>query len=183
MNVRGTNINDMNQVRWAMLPAGGKAKRIKNTLAKIALKDLPKRQPIENIIHGNVIFLYLGTGSDPMEIFRIAKSLEMKFDSLAILGGAFGDTLLTRDGVLKVTEIPTLETLRGDLIGALISPQYSLAAALNMPKQAAAALARGLQSPAMAMARSGTLRAKQLEDENAKPAAAESAAEPADITK
>ena len=76
MNVRGTNINDMNQVRWAMLPAGGKAKRIKNTLAKIALNDMPKRQPIQNIIHGNVIFLYLGTGSDPMEIFRVGTVLD-----------------------------------------------------------------------------------------------------------
>ncbi|MBN8999481.1 MAG: 50S ribosomal protein L10, partial [Rhizobiales bacterium] len=54
-------------------------------------------------------------------------------DKLVILGGAMGKTNLDPDGVKALATLPSLDELRGKLIGVLQAPAAKIAAVVNAP--------------------------------------------------
>ena len=54
-------------------------------------------------------------------------------DKLVILGGAMGKTRLDSSGVKALADLPSLDELRGKLIGLLQAPASKIARILNEP--------------------------------------------------
>jgi large subunit ribosomal protein L10 len=81
----------------------------------------------------------LATSSDPVAAAKIAVEFAKTNDKLEIVGGAMGGTFLDVNGVKALASLPSLDELRGTLIGLLQAPATKLAQLSTAP---AAKLAR-----------------------------------------
>mmetsp|Transcript_44606 Transcript_44606/g.100736 ORF Transcript_44606/g.100736 Transcript_44606/m.100736 type:complete len:190 (+) Transcript_44606:95-664(+) len=162
--LRGTNTPETNQMRFQLSKTGGSLKFIKNSMARVAAKEFPDRVLLGNLLHGKTILIY-SDAEDPIATFKAAKKLEKEHDGLSLIGGALESTLLTHEGIAKAVELPAMDVVRGDLVGALIGPKYQLAQALEAPKMnTARTLVQSLDTPAIKFARASKARAEQLEE-------------------
>ncbi|MDB5591193.1 50S ribosomal protein L10 [Enterovirga sp.] len=132
---KGLTVADMQKLRAQMKQAGATVKVAKNRLARIALDgtDVASIQPL---LKGPTLIAYSG---DPVAAPKVAVNFAKANDKLVILGGAMGKTALNLEGVRSLAQLPSLDELRGKLVGLVQAPATKIAQVVNAP---AAKLAR-----------------------------------------
>ena len=135
----GLTVAQMQTLRKQMRAAGASVKVAKNRLAKIALEgsDVASIAPL---LKGPTL---IATSGDPVAAPKVAVDFAKVNDKLVIRGGAMGPTALDADGVKALATLPSLDELRGKLVGLIASPATRVAQVLNAP---AAQLARVLSA-------------------------------------
>ena len=68
---------------------------------------------------------------DPVSTSKVLVDFAKDNDNLKILGGVMGDKELSVDDIKTLASLPSLEVLRAQLIGLLVSTQTSIVCALN----------------------------------------------------
>ncbi|MDY8110706.1 50S ribosomal protein L10 [Fulvimarina sp. 2208YS6-2-32] len=131
----GLTVANMNDLRSQMRAAGGTVKVAKNRLAKIALQGTDAAG-ISDLFEGQTLIAY---SSDPIAAAKVSNEYAKKNDKLVILGGAMGTTTLDANGVKALADLPSLDELRGRLVGMIQTPATRIAAVVQAP---AAQLAR-----------------------------------------
>jgi large subunit ribosomal protein L10 len=131
----GLTVAQSTELRGKMREAGASFKVSKNRLAKLALEGTDYA-PIADLLSGPVA---LATSDDPVAAAKIAVEFAKSNDLLEIVGGAMGDTLLDEAGVKSLASMPSLDELRGTIVGLLVAPQTKIA---RVVKEPAGALAR-----------------------------------------
>ena len=131
----GMTVAQMTEFRKRIKEAGGSVKVAKNRLAMLALKDTDSA-PIANLFKGPTCVAY---SKDPIAAARIAVKYSRENEKLVILGGAMGRTNLDAAGVKALASLPSLDELRGRLVGLISSPATRVAQVVAAP---AAQLAR-----------------------------------------
>jgi large subunit ribosomal protein L10 len=131
----GLTVADMQKLRTQMKQAGATVKVAKNRLAKIALEGTDVAS-ISDLMTGPTLIAY---SSDPVAAPKVAVDFAKGNDKLVILGGAMGTTALNVDGVKALATLPSLDELRGRLVGLIQAPATKVAQLANAP---AAKLAR-----------------------------------------
>jgi len=131
----GLTVADMQKLRSQMKQAGASVKVAKNRLAKIALEGTDAAT-ISGLLKGPTLLAY---SSDPVSAPKVAVEFAKANDKLVILGGAMGATSLNANGVKALATLPSLDELRGTLIGLLQAPATKIAQLSTAP---AAKLAR-----------------------------------------
>ena len=131
----GLTVAESTELRGKMREAGAGFKVSKNRLAKRALEGT-EYAPISDLLSGPVA---LATSDDPVTAAKIAVEFAKGNDKLEIVGGAMGDTLLDEAGVKSLASMPSLDELRGTIVGLLVAPQTKIA---RVVKEPAGALAR-----------------------------------------
>src|SRR5438105_11258856 len=129
----------MQTLRRQMKHAGAAVKVAKNRLARIAL-DGTDVATIAPLLKGPTLIAYSG---DPVAAPKVAVDFAKTHDRLVILGGAMGKTALNPDGVKALASLPSLDELRGKIVGLLVAPATKIAQLANAP---AAKLARVVQA-------------------------------------
>ncbi|MGF1649111.1 MAG: 50S ribosomal protein L10 [Hyphomicrobiaceae bacterium] len=137
----GMSVAQMTEYRRRMKAAGGTVRVAKNRLAKIALRETPA-EGMAGLLTGPTCLAY---SADPVAAAKIAIGYAKENDKLVILGGAMGQTVLDANGVKSLAELPSLDELRGTLIGLLQAPMVKIVRTVNEP---GAMLARVLQAKA-----------------------------------
>jgi large subunit ribosomal protein L10 len=112
-----------------MREAGGKVKVAKNRLAKLALHGTDAEH-IADLFKGPTVIAYSG---DPVAAAKVAVDFAKVNDKLVILGGAMGKTTLNADGVKALASMPSLDELRGRLLGMIQTPASRIAQVVNAP--------------------------------------------------
>ena len=131
----GLSVSQMTKLRSDMKEAGGAVKVAKNRLVKLAL-DGTDAQGISDLMTGPTCLAY---SDDPVAAPKVAVKFAKGNDKFVILGGAMGPTVLDAKGVSSLAELPSLDELRGKLVGLLQAPAGKIARTVNAP---AAQLAR-----------------------------------------
>jgi large subunit ribosomal protein L10 len=131
----GLSVSQMTKLRSDMREAGGAVKVAKNRLVKLAL-DGTDAQGISDLMTGPTCLAY---SDDPVAAPKVAVKFAKGNDKFVILGGAMGPTVLDAKGVSSLAELPSLDELRGKLVGLLQAPAGKIARTVNAP---AAQLAR-----------------------------------------
>jgi len=131
----GITVAQMNDLRSKMRAAGGTVKVAKNRLAKIALQGTGSESIID-LFKGQTLIAY---SEDPIVAPKVASEFAKGNDKLVILGGAMGATALDADGVKALATLPSLDELRGKLVGLIAAPATKIAQIVNAP---AASVAR-----------------------------------------
>jgi large subunit ribosomal protein L10 len=131
----GITVAQMNDLRSKMRAAGGTVKVAKNRLARIALQGT-ESEGIQNLFLGQTLVAY---SDDPIAAPKVASDFAKGNDRLVILGGAMGSTTLNADGVKALATLPSLDELRGRIVGMIVTPATRIAQIVNAP---AAQLAR-----------------------------------------
>jgi large subunit ribosomal protein L10 len=137
----GLSVAQMTQFRRRMSAAGGKVKVAKNRLAKLALQGT-EAAGIADLFKGPTVIAY---SSDPVAAAKVAMAFAKEHDKLVILGGAMGRTVLNPQSVKALAELPSLDELRGQIIGLIQAPASKIA---RIVKEPGAGLARVIQAHA-----------------------------------
>jgi large subunit ribosomal protein L10 len=125
----GLNVADMTALRAQMRDAGASVKVAKNRLAKLALKGTDA-ETIADLFNGPTVIAY---SNDPVAAPKVATDFAKGNENLVILGGAMGSTSLDADGVKALAAMPSLDELRGKLVGLLATPATRVAQVLAAP--------------------------------------------------
>ncbi len=125
----GLTVAEANQLRRQMAEAGATFRVTKNRLAKIALEQTPYAQLAE-LFAGPTAVAY---SQDPVAAAKVAVEYAKKNRKLEIVGGAMRDEALDADAVKALASLPSLDELRGQLVGLLQAPAAKLAAVLQTP--------------------------------------------------
>jgi large subunit ribosomal protein L10 len=112
-----------------MREAGAGYKVTKNRLAKLALAGTTY-EPISDLFNGPTAIAY---SADPVAAARVAVDYSKENDKLVVIGGAMGDTLLDENAVKALASLPSLDELRGKLVGMLNTPATRVAGVLQAP--------------------------------------------------
>ena len=131
----GMTVAQTTALRVKMRDAGASFKVSKNSLAKLAIANTDYAG-IDDLLTGPVA---LATSVDPVAAAKIVVEFAKTNDKLEIVGGAMGSLMLDADGIKALASMPSLDELRGTLIGLIQAPATKIAQLATAP---AAKLAR-----------------------------------------
>ncbi len=125
----GLTVAQMTKLRSEMRSAGGRVKVAKNRLAKFALEGTDAKG-IADLLEGPTCLAF---SDDPVTAPKIAVKFARANEKFVILGGAMGAAVLDAKGVTSLADLPSLDELRGKLVGLLEAPASKIARTLNEP--------------------------------------------------
>lgn len=126
---KGLSVPEVTELRVEMRKAGATFRVAKNRLASRAAEGTP---------YAGVISLFRGPtalafSSDAVAAAKVASAFARKNDKLQIIGGGLAGSVLDPAAVKALAELPSLDELRGKLIGLLQAPASRLIAVLQAP--------------------------------------------------
>ncbi|RMD48357.1 MAG: 50S ribosomal protein L10 [Candidatus Thermofonsia bacterium] len=120
----GLSVKQLNELRTKVIEANGAFHVTKNTLLVYALKQAGRPVP-EELLKGQ-----LATGFALQEAPSVAKAL-VNFakdeDKLHVRGGMLNDEMLSIEQVEALAKMPSLDELRGQLVGLISAPARNVA--------------------------------------------------------
>jgi len=125
----GLTVADMTAFRSEMRAAGGSVKVAKNRLVKLALEG-SDAEHMSDLFSGPTLIAY---AEDPVAAPKAASEYAKKNEKLVILGGAMGATNLDPAGVKSLASLPSLDELRGKIIGMVNTPAQRIAMLAKAP--------------------------------------------------
>ena len=141
---RGLDVTDMAVLRAAMKQAGGEYKVYKNTLVRVAAKEL--NLEIEELLVGPTAIAFTGTrpdgsSGDPVSIAKALTNFAKDHEDLIIKGGVLEGALLSTEEITALSKIAPREELLARLAGGMAAPLREFASLLNaIPQNFAYAL-------------------------------------------
>jgi large subunit ribosomal protein L10 len=131
----GLSVADATTLRNKMRDTGAAYKVAKNRLAKLAIKNT-SYEGIDEFLIGPTA---LATSVDPIAAAKAVVEYAKTNDKLEIVGGSMGALVLNAEGVKALASMPSLDQLRGTLVGLIQAPATKIAQLSTAP---AAKLAR-----------------------------------------
>ncbi len=125
----GLSVKEVTDLRARLRAEGGNFKVMKNTLARIAMKDT-QFAGLDSYFKGPV---GVATSQDPVAAAKAVYEFSKENDKLVIIGGGMGATVLDQAGVEALAKMPSLDELRGKLVGLLVAPAQRIATILQVP--------------------------------------------------
>ena len=125
----GMTVAQMSDLRQRMGAAGASFRVAKNRLAVRALKGTP----IEGIAYLFKGPTGIAVSDDPIAASKVAAAYAKDNDKLVILGGSVGVTALDAAGVKALATLPSLDELRGKIVGLLVAPATKIAGIVQAP--------------------------------------------------
>src|SRR3954447_3519337 len=135
----GLTVAQMQKLRSQMKQAGASVKVSKNRLARIALEGTDV-VAIGSLLKGPTV---IATSNDPVAAPKVAVEFARTNEKFVILGGSMGKTVLNVDSVKALAALPSLDELRGKIVGLIVAPATKIAQLTTAP---AAKLARVVQA-------------------------------------
>ncbi len=126
----GLTVAEMTDLRLRLRKEGAAIKVVKNTLALKAL-DGKLGDKGEKLFTGPVAIAY---GPDAVSAAKIAVQFAKENDKLKLVGGILDQSnVLDEAGVRALATLPSLDELRGKLIGLIQAPATKIAGVLQAP--------------------------------------------------
>jgi large subunit ribosomal protein L10 len=114
----GLTVEESTSLRTKMRNENCNFKVTKNRIARIALKDT-KYQHMDSMFKGPTA---IGSSSDPVMAAKILVEYAKENEKLVIIGGGLEDKALSKIDVEALAKLPSLNDLRGKLVGLLQAP-------------------------------------------------------------
>ncbi len=125
----GLTVQEVSELRKQMREAGAAFKVTKNRLAKIALKGT-KFEGLTDQFTGPTA---IAVSQDPVAAAKVAVEFANKNEKLQIVCGALEKDALDATAVNALAKLPSLDELRGTLIGLIQAPATKVAGVLQAP--------------------------------------------------
>ena len=125
----GLTVAQSTELRQKMRDAGATYKVAKNRLAKLALKDTDYTG-IDEYLSGPTALAY---STDPVAAAKVAVDFAKTNDKLEIVGGSMGASVLDEAGVKALASMPSLDELRGTIVGLVNAPATKVVRTINEP--------------------------------------------------
>lgn len=125
----GLNVAEATQLRRQVRNAGASFKVTKNRLARRALVGTVY-EPLSPLFRGPTAIAF---SRDPVAAAKAIVEFASRNNKLRVVGGGLPGQQIDADGVKALASLPSLDELRGTLIGLLLAPATRLAVVLQAP--------------------------------------------------
>lgn len=125
----GLTVAQATDLRRRMREAGAQYRVVKNTLSRLALADTPY-QGIVDMLTGPAAIAY---SSDHVAAAKVAVEFAKDNEKFEVVGGGLGSEALGVEAVQALAKLPSLDELRGKLVGVLTAPMGNIVRVLQAP--------------------------------------------------
>ena len=125
----GLSVAQSTELRREMRNAGASFKVTKNRLTRLALKGT-KFEHLSDLFKGPTGIAY---SDDPVAAARVAVKFAEDNDKLVVLGGGLDEQALDVSAVTALAKLPSLDELRGKLVGMIQTPATRIAGVTQAP--------------------------------------------------
>ncbi len=140
VNYKGLKVSHLTELRKRLNKAGAEIHIVKNSIFRIAAKDAGVAD-LNGTLTGQLAVV---TGQrDISTAAQVVKSFGAEFDKLKVHFGYLNNQRLEQPEIMTLADLPSLEVLRGKLLGLFNAPASTLVRLLNTP---ASQMARVLQA-------------------------------------
>ncbi len=126
----GLNAGQASSLRKKVKGAQGTTLVTKNTLAKLSAKG-SHYESLSDLLNGPIVLLY--TDSDPVALTKTVVDFAKENQTLKLKGGAMGSKILDLKTLNALAALPSLDQLRGKLIGVIQAPATKIAGVAAAP--------------------------------------------------
>jgi len=142
VDYQGLKVGPMTELRKRLNKAGSEIHVVKNSIFRLAAKEAGVAD-LNGALAGQLAVV---TGQrDVSAAAKVVKNFNAEFEKLKVRFGYLNNNRLEAPALAALADLPSIEILRGKLLGLLQAPATKLAALLNTP---ASQLARVLQAKA-----------------------------------
>ena len=124
----GLTVHETEDLRGRLRKEGAAFKVVKNRLAQKALNGASAEA--QALFKGPVAIAY---GSDPVSAAKATTAFAKDNDKLIILGALMGDQVLDVARVQALAKLPSLDELRGKIVGLILAPATKIAGVVQAP--------------------------------------------------
>ena len=125
----GLTVAEMTDLRGRLREQGAQLKVVKNTLVQKAL-DGSVGEAGDALFKGPVAIAY---APDPVSAAKVATQYAKENDKFTVVGGLMGQQVLDKSGISALATLPSLDELRGKIIGLIQAPATKIAGVLQAP--------------------------------------------------
>jgi large subunit ribosomal protein L10 len=125
----GLTVQEVTDLRRKVRAAGANYKVTKNRLTLRALEGTSFKA-LGSLFKGPTAIAY---SKDPVAAAKVISAFAKDNEKLTIVGGALGENTLDVAGVQALATLPSLDALRGKIIGLLQAPATKVAGVLQAP--------------------------------------------------
>lgn len=125
----GLTVAEMTDLRGKLREQGAQLKVVKNTLAQKALAGAVGEAG-DALFKGPVAIAF---APDPVSAAKVATQYAKDNDKFTVIGGLMGQQVLDQKGVSALATLPSLDQLRGKIIGLIQAPATKIAGVLQAP--------------------------------------------------
>ena len=125
----GLTVSESESLRKEMRDNGARFKVTKNRLTKLAIAETQFKD-ISDLFNGPTAIAY---STDPVAPAKVAVNFEKKFESFKIIGGGYNGEKIDKEKIDFLSKLPSLDELRGQIIGLLLAPAQKIASIASEP--------------------------------------------------
>lgn len=125
----GLSVAEVTELRRQIRSIGATYKVGKNTLVRRAIEGT-QFSSMEPLLEGPTA---LSFADDPVSVSKVLVTFTKDNEKLEILGGVFGEEVLSVDSIKNLATLPSLDELRAKLVGILQQPAQGVASVLQAP--------------------------------------------------
>ena len=125
----GLTVAELTVLRSRLRDAGASLKVVKNRLVKLAIDGTPKASA-GDLFTGPTAIAY---SSDPIAAAKVAVAYAKEKEKFVLVGGLLGSDVLDAKAVQALATLPSLDELRGKIIGLINAPATKIAGILQAP--------------------------------------------------
>jgi len=124
---RGLNVKDLAALRGSVRQAGGEYRIYKNTLVRLAVRELGLTE-VEDLLTGPTAIAFVD--GDAVLVAKSLRDFARTNPNLTIKGGLLGETVLGAAEVNALADVAPREVLLAQFAGALAAPMQKMAGLL-----------------------------------------------------
>lgn len=125
----GITVKESQALRAKVREAGSSFKVVKNAVAKIVIEGT-QFEAGADLFSGPTA---IGYSSDPVAITKVLLDYVKTNDKIEIVGAAMAGRVLNRDQLEQLSKMPSLDEMRGKLVGLLQAPASKLVGTTQAP--------------------------------------------------
>jgi large subunit ribosomal protein L10 len=125
----GLTVAEMSELRARLRKEGASLKVVKNRLAQKAMNG-SAGEAGDSLFKGPVAIAF---AKDPVAAAKVVIQYAKDNEKFTVVGAVLGKTVLNADGVKSLSTLPSLDQMRGTLIGLIQAPATKIAGVLQAP--------------------------------------------------
>ena len=125
----GLTVAEMTDLRGRLRKENAQIKVVKNRLAQKALDGSAGEAGVA-LFKGPVAIAF---APDPVSAAKVVTQYAKDNEKFSVVGGLMGETVLDQNAIKSLASLPSLDQLRGKIVGLLQAPATKIAGVLQAP--------------------------------------------------
>jgi large subunit ribosomal protein L10 len=131
---RGLTMPEIDELRTKLLESGARFSVVKNTLTRRAAEQAGA-DTVLALLEGPSAIAFLETDGDPVAVAKALGAAARETRVLEVKGGLLDGRAITAADVENLAKLPPLDQLRGQVLGAVTAPLYTIVGLFTAPLQ------------------------------------------------